>query len=121
MENAINFVQTTSTSCTCLGHIVTYECTVIRGLGTIWTGSAFTCTSSSNEIYLLENTGNSFRCSNGMITGRVIRTGDESYTSQLNVIVGSDLIGKNISCAHTDGSATGIVGSSTIVFTTTGM
>ena len=94
----------------------------MRGSGTIWNGSAFSCASSSNEIYLLENnyiespdTGNplnSVTCNNGMIMGRVIQIDKGSYTSQLNVTISSDLIGKNVSCARSFESTTEIIGSS---------
>ena len=41
--------------CICPGDTLTYECTVV-GLGvTVWTGSAFSCPSSNNEIALLHS------------------------------------------------------------------
>lgn len=119
MENAAKFVQLTS--CTCLGYVVTYECTVRRGSGTIWRGSAFNCASSNNEIYLLESRFDSATCNNGMITGSVAQNDEASrfYTSQLSVTVSSDLNGKNVSCAQDNGSTTEI--GSTILHITTGM
>ena len=122
MENAAKFVQITC--CTCLGYIVTYECTVRSGQGTLWSGNVFNCPSSSNEIYLLEGSFlNSVTCNNGMITGRVVRIDEASglYTSQLSIIVSSELIGKYVSCAQDDGSTTELIGSATIILTTTGM
>ena len=122
MENAAKFVQITS--CTCLGYVVTYECTVRSGQGTLWSGNVFNCPSSSNEIYLLEGSFlNSVTCNNRTITGRVVRINEALglYTSQLSITVSSELIGKHVSCAQDDGSTTELVGSATIILTTTGM
>ena len=133
MENAARFVQINS--CTCLGYVVTYECTVGSGLGTVWSGSVFNCPSSSNEIYLLEssfnqneslNTGSSLNletCNNGMITGRVVRIDETSgfYTSQVSIaVLSSELTGKNVSCTQNNGSTTELIGSAPIILTTKG-
>ena len=105
MENAAKFVQITS--CTCLGYVVTYECTVRSGQGTLWSGNVFNCPSSSNEIYLLEGSFlNSVTCNNGMITGRVVRIDEASglYTSRLSITVSSpqtlSLISTDLSLRH---------------------
>ena len=92
-----------SNDCSCVGDTLTFECTVMSGLGTIWRGSAFNCDSNGNEIFLL-NHSNEETCNGGMITGRVIRCENDSYTSQLNVILSSDLIGRVIECASYSGS-----------------
>ena len=101
----------------------------------MWSGNAFSCSSSNNEIYLLEgnfnqneslNAGsslNSETCNNGMIMGRVIRVDKASgfYTSQLSItVLSSELIGKNVSCAQINGSTTELIGSATIILTTKG-
>ena len=119
MENAARFVQITS--CTCLGYVVTYECTVRRELGTVWSRSVFNCPSSGDEIYLLGSYFNSVICNNGMITGKVVRRDDSGfYTSQVSIIVSSELIGRNVSCAQDDGDLE-LIGSATIILTTKGM
>ena len=43
-------------------------------------------------------------CNSGMITGRVIEHERNHYTSQLNVVFSSDLIGQTIECASDNGS-----------------
>ena len=101
-----------SNTCNCVGDTLTYECTVMSGLGTIWRGSAFNCTSSGNEINFLESsiTGDHDRmCNNGLISGRVIKIEGNNYTSQLNIILRSDLIGHIIECASYNGSYTTII------------
>ena len=121
MENAasLRFVQITS--CTCLGYVVTYECTVGSRLGTVWSGSIFDCSSSGDEIQLFRNSLNSVTCNNGMITGKVVRREDSGfYTSQVSIIVSSEWIGKNVSCAQDDGDLA-LIGSATIILTTKGM
>ena len=75
----------------------------MSGLGTIWRGSAFNCDSKGNEIFLL-NHSHKGTCNGGMITGRVIRRENDNYTSQLNVILSSELIGRVIECASYSGS-----------------
>ena len=78
----------------------------MRGVGTIWRGSAFNCNSSGNEIYLLERhylSNSDTTCNNGMITGQVVWIDESNYTSQLNVTLEYDSIGKTIECAYIDG------------------
>ena len=95
---------TQKTTCTCFGYNVTYECTVIGSLfgSTIWGGSAFNC--SLEEIILQhrlfpENAHG--ECNNGYIMGKSIRIDNETYyTSQLNVTITSDVIGKSIGCFY---------------------
>ena len=93
-----------SNDCSCIGDTLTFECTVMSGSSTIWRGSAFNCASSENEIQILNNNVSSETCNDGMITGRVIRRQDNNYTSQLNVTLSSNLIGKSVECASNNGS-----------------
>ena len=62
-------------------------------------------------------------CNNGMITGRVVQIDEASgtYTSQLSITVSSELIGKNVSCVQDAGTAIELIGSATIILTTTGI
>jgi hypothetical protein len=88
-----------SNTCSCIGDTLTFQCTVMSGLRTIWRGSAFNCPSSGNEISLLNSYIDDGTCNNEMIVGRVIRREETNYTSQLNVTLSSDLIGEIIECA----------------------
>jgi hypothetical protein len=72
---------------------------------TIWTGSAFTCSSSNNEIYLTNSSAADETCNDEMITGQIIKREGNNYTSQLNVTLSSDLTGK-IECVSNNGSQT---------------
>ena len=93
-----------SNTCNCIGDTLTFECTVMTGKGTIWRGSAFNCASSGNEITLLNSSVGDETCNSGMISGRVIKHERNNYTSQLNVIFSTDLIGRIIECASDNGS-----------------
>ena len=93
-----------SNICNCIGDTLTFECTVMTGRGTIWRGSAFNCASTGNEIILLNSSVGVQTCNSGIITGQVIKHQRNNYTSQLNVVFSSDLIGRSIECASDNGS-----------------
>ena len=99
-------------TCICSGDTVTYECTVIGTYfgNTVWAGSAFNC--SLKEIVLQHRLfpENAYgECNTGSIVGRGLYMGNgTSYTSQLKVTVGSDIIGKSIECFY-DGNTGGIL------------
>ena len=83
----------------------------------MWTGTAFDC--SSGEIPLLhtyyKRDGGTFgECNNGNIVARSLRVEDSNYTSQLNVTVTPDVIGKTIECVNYDGRSETIQSSVTI-------
>ena len=95
--------------CVCPGDILTYECTVMGGTATVWTGIAFNCSRfSSTEIVLLHSrfisaNGTSFICNNGAIVVGGLSVDGNNYTSQLNVTVTPETIGKTIECHYDDG------------------
>ena len=93
--------------CVCPGDILTYECTVEGAGSTIWTGSAFTCSASRNEISLLHNRfssteGDYGSCNNEAIVARSLGVNVEGnlYTSQLNVTVTAEIAGMTIMCLY---------------------
>ena len=95
MDNVVRYDYESNT-CNCVGDTLTFEYTVMAGKGTIWRGSAFDCYSTGNEITLLNSSVCDETCNDGMITGWVnIKHERNNYTSQLNVILSSDLIGKS--------------------------
>ena len=113
MDN-IAFSESESNNCSCIGDTLTFECTVIRGVGIIWRGTAFNCPSIGNEIYLLETSISVSTCNKGMVTGRIVRVRENNYTSQLNVTLGSDLIGQTVECAYDDGTGSQIIANRTL-------
>ena len=106
--------------CVYPGDLLTYECTVmgLPGEATVWTGSAFNCASSSNEIVLLHRPIISdnvyYSTCNGAIVARILSVEGNNFTSQLNVTVTSEIIGKTIECLHDDGTIVYTQFSSTI-------
>ena len=94
--------------CVCPGDDLTYECTVVGAGSTVWTGSAFSCSTSNNEITLLHSRFSSTQgdygsCNNGDIVARSLSVEGNNYTSQLNVTVTYDTAGKTIMCLYSDG------------------
>ena len=76
----------------------------MNGSLTIWRGSALNCASAMNEINFRVSTVEDQTCNNKMIIGQVIKREDDNYTSQINVILSSNLTGKKIECGSHNGS-----------------
>ena len=76
------------------------------GSGTVWKGTAFNCVERNNEILLIHRRfgldGAFGTCNNGTIIAQGIGVENDSYTSQLSIIVSSDVIGKSIECVYDD-------------------
>jgi hypothetical protein len=103
--------------CVCPGDILIYECTVMRGVATVWTGSALDC----NEIVLLHSDDEWYNksdfklyCNNGAIVVRSLPTEGNNYTSQLNVTITPDTAGKTVECEYDDGLTATLVFTSVI-------
>ena len=101
--------------CICSGDTVTHECTVVGDNGgiTVWTGDFFHCPNGRREIGLLHSDftsvqgGGSYStqiCNNGNVVGRIVSAENSQYTSQLNVTLTSDIVGKSIVCAYDNGT-----------------
>ena len=118
-------------TCTCPGDVVTYECTVKSDFGgaTVFRAnpkSLVGCTGQkinhlqNEEVYLPHSQFNQSQdvkrtCNNGTIVGRILSVDDnDRYTSQLNIIVTSELIGDTFECFHDNGTHESEVGKSTI-------
>ena len=100
------------------GDILTYKCTAMGGLFTVWTGSAFDCPINYKFIVLPHShflyNGISVSCNNGSIVARSLSVEGNNYTSQLNVTVTPDIAGKTIQCAHSNAIHTKYLSSWTI-------
>ena len=104
---------------------MTYECTAIGSpLGTtVWRGTAFDCT--SGEISLLHRAYAETsvlraygECNNGLITAKSLSVADSMcYTSQLNITISNNVIGKSIECHYDDSNTTTLqlVGAANII------
>jgi hypothetical protein len=106
----------------CPGEVLTYECIATGGSNigaTIWTGTAFNCTSSENEITLLHvYINHTYTCNDGTIVARMLSVEGNNYTSQLNVTVLPKTAGKTIECVQYDRYTTRLLFS--LVIPTTG-
>ena len=96
--------RTTGLGCIPDGTTVNYECTVMdRAMNpigtTVWLGSAFGCSSSSNSITLLHaryTSGTNATC--GDLSATSVGVVDTNYTSRLTVTANTGLDGTMISC-----------------------
>jgi hypothetical protein len=117
IENALVPIS----NCMCEGHDQVYECRVTGSGATVWRGSAFNCDDTGNEIILLYSRfGTAEVCNDGAIIGRIISVENDTYVSQLTVVVSAKMTGKSINCFH-DGPAGApeeLIGSSVLTLTT---
>lgn len=112
------------TNCICPGYTLTFaECTVkgrSGGDATVWKGSAFDCIHSRNEITLIHSLfGSNIQsssaiaageCNNGSIQVKGVRVEGNCYTSQLNITVNANMIGKTVECVHDNTSTENVIG-----------
>ena len=94
---------------------VTYECTVVGSPGglTVWAGDFFVHCLNGKRVMTLRHSPTQVgetseftdrTCNNGSIVGRIIRVENDSYTSQLNVTLTSDIVGRSIECSYDNGT-----------------
>ena len=99
------------------------------GGATIWKGSAFDCIHSGNEIALIHSSFGSQtniesssvaagECNNGSIHAHIVQVEGNYYTSQLNITVTANMIGKTIECVHDNTSTENVIG--TLIVATEG-
>ena len=112
--------------CTGDGDTLTFNCTVLGSAegGTVWMGTAVDC--PTNELTLLHSSYKSRRgafasCNNGAIVAQSLGVEDSYYTSQLNVTVTSNMIGKTIICENALNLTNSVVQFSTTIKNVTGM
>ena len=111
--------RTIGQGCITAGKNISYQCTVTDpteppiGL-TIWSGSAFKCSGTSNKILLQH-----FRflelmpTSCGSLSAMALEVDGNSYLSQLSFTAFTELNGKNISCSLSDDMT--VIGSDTLI------
>ena len=101
-----------SSRCACPGDTLTYECTIMGSSGgaTVWTGTALNC--PSDEIVLFHQRftelGGTIRScihNNGATVAQSLSVRNDLYTSQLNITITRNLVGKVIMCVYDDMSS----------------
>ena len=99
----------------CPGRNIILECTVngIEGDSTVWQGTAF----DNCNIILLHlrfrlsrEEGNSKECNNGDIAVQNTSAEGTLYVSQLKVTINPQMVGKDIICAHDNGTDSYTIG-----------
>ena len=106
-----HFTVLTTNDCDCQRNSVTFECSVLGGIATVFQGSALSCGATSDEISLLHSrfnmtSGTNGSCSGGLIVAQSVGVESNCYTSTLNVtFISPNLIGRMISCIKDDGIA----------------
>ena len=103
---------------------MSYECAAAEGgysSTTVWRGSAFDCFGDEiNLVHILYNNTESHiiraygECNNGSIVAQGVRIENDTYISQLNVSVSTDMIGRSIECFEDTTYSTLLVGSAII-------
>ena len=103
--------------CTCLGDVITYQCTIHGSGTTIWKGSAFIDNCVTENIQLRHS---QFNASSGSrITGECgrawmvyeVASVNNTFTSRLNVTITKGIVGETIQCVYDDGGTEAIIGS----------
>lgn len=106
-------------NCSCPGEILTYTCNINGGGTTLWGGSAFDCSSTSNEIRLRHSQfatpGTSGTCNNNAMRARSVGVvNNVCYISELSVTVSSAFNNSMIRCNHDSGTGERSIGSFTL-------
>ena len=122
-ENSSQLTKLSTTGCLCPGDVVTYKCTTVKVTTMIWRGSVFSvlCPRDVQELVVVyqditfQDSGYIASCNGGAIRASSVRAETESadlvYSSQLNVTLTSDMIGKSIKCFVDDGTSEIIIDS----------
>ena len=114
--------------CICPGFNLTFECSILGSGLTVWQGSAFDCSSSSNQILLSHSQfeGRIGHCNNGGIEASGIGvvpasngTDDQCFISQLRVAVTDAMKNKTVECIHDPSNLQpAVIGNTSLIFTT---
>ena len=105
LTSKTDFIQCTK-YWTCPRDILTYECRNIGGGFTIWSGSAFQCVNTNQNLISLRHSQFSSLdkpqgvCNDGAIIARAIGVDGNNYTSQLNVSVSEKMNNTTVQCSH---------------------
>jgi hypothetical protein len=111
------------TPCVCPGYSATYDCIIDGSGATVWQGSAVLhqCQAQNNGLLLRHsefNTSRGITESCGGIVARSIGKINNTYFSQLTVIVSQELNGTEVECAHDNGASINRIGSKIVTLTT---
>ena len=110
--------------CVCPGDTLTFQCTVIGKGSTVWQGSAFYCSESGGGLILRHHqfaNGTLHKYCDGenvYVVARTIGVTDNSYISELSLIVSLEMTNKTVECVHDNGTHVNIVDTTAVSITT---
>ena len=97
--------RTTGLGCIPVGRNISYQCTVndtsdpLIG-STVWSGSAFHCPRTSNQISLLHIQFEDMKPGScGTLRATALKVSGSNYVSQLNLTATNELNGKTLVCS----------------------
>lgn len=116
-----SYTEPEDAACACPGQKLIFTCAIRGGGSTLWSGTAFNCSNSNNEIQLRHTQftvfgGPSGSCNNHTINATSNGVMDGSYCSQLVVRVSTSLNNKTIQCTHDSDMGPALIGNSTLKF-----
>ena len=97
--------------CSCPNYKLIFECTVRNSsaqVSMIWNGSIFSNCDGLLLSPLLRNMDS--HCNEGAIIGSIMPNENSWYTSQLNITLNFEIIGKNVLCFHSGYNINGTMG-----------
>ena len=114
----INKLVATS-DCICADETLTYECTVVGGNLTVWSGTVIAagCEITLFHSRFTESSGDSGNCTDGAVVGQSIDVVDNCYRSQLTIFMPSAFNGCTVSCSVDDGVTTTIINTTRLLIT----
>ena len=105
--------------CAYPGDILTYECTLERGVATVWKLDIISYQHKVHIVFLHSldefNDTKQISCYNSTIIGENINVGNTTHTSRVNITATCELNGTTIQCTQDDGLTESMIGSSTII------
>ena len=106
--------------CTCLGDVITYQCTIQGSGATIWKGSAFECLTQNIQLrHSRFNASSDTRITGecGSLLAYEVASENNTFTSQLNVTITEEVVGQTVQCVYDDGGTEVIIGSDNLTLT----
>ena len=109
-----------TSDCICPGQNVTYECTVVGGLFTIWSGSVI---ETGCQIVLPHSNPGTYNtlCNNRAVVSRGVEVNNNCFTSQLTVLLTLDLYQRTVQCIVDDGLSLVVIGTVQLLTMITGI
>ena len=105
--------------CVCSGNSLQLTCTAVGGGTTVWTVGQQCMIQLDHLQFAARGVNRSCPGTSGtqVATGRSLSVVGNCYTSQLTIVITSDLNGTSVSCGHDNGTNTESIGTYQIILT----